>query len=195
MNNKNIYCECGLSFDEDTFENHFKICIIFKNRYEDFDYKLMLLLKKYSIDYNSLIHLKNILQGWIKLIDKNAKSCLVFNSFNSHKRKKENVVKKKNVEEKMIEGEKIRNMFFQEKIKQNNKKRKNIVWNNVKFSILDNIMYKPLEDEKAKIKEIFDELERKYYISSLIPEEEIKDKIIELKFDKSLINNWANNIW
>ena len=56
-------------------------------------------------------------------------------------------------------------------------------------------MYKPLEDEKAKIKEIFDELERKYYISSLIPEEEIKDKIIELKFDKSLINNWANNIW
>ena len=47
--------------------------------------------------------------------------------------------------------------------------------------------------DKVKVKEIYDEIEEDYGISGFIDEENAKDKIRELKYDRKKINQWFEN--
>ena len=69
MNEEDIKCECGKLYKEKEFKNHFKNCIKLHEKYEEFDAKIIHLLKKYIISKDSLLIIKFFLKRFIKIFD------------------------------------------------------------------------------------------------------------------------------
>lgn len=68
---KTIICSCKKELNLTTFKKtHFKDCKIFKNKFSEFDYKMVLLLKKYIINNEDLLLVRFLLTRYIKCIDK-----------------------------------------------------------------------------------------------------------------------------
>ena len=61
---KTFKCVCNENHDKNTFKKHFKKCDLFKQKFEDIDFKISALLK----DYNPLL-IKYFLLRYIKLIE------------------------------------------------------------------------------------------------------------------------------
>ena len=69
MNEEDIKCECGKLYQEKDFKIHFKKCKKLLSKYEEFDYNITNLLKKYIISKESLHIVKFLLKRFIKIID------------------------------------------------------------------------------------------------------------------------------
>ena len=67
--NENIYCLCGEFLEINNFEKHFKKCESFKQKFNEFDYKICLLLKQFSDKREHLTYIKYLFKSYIKLID------------------------------------------------------------------------------------------------------------------------------
>ena len=71
---EDIFCECGLSFKENEFTMHFRQCKILYHKYEDFDFKLSQLLKKYINSIESLIIINFFFKRLIKIFNQELKN-------------------------------------------------------------------------------------------------------------------------
>ena len=63
---ENFKCICDESQDNDTFKTHFKNCRLFREKFEDIDFKISILLK----ECNPIL-IKNYLLRYVKMIDNN----------------------------------------------------------------------------------------------------------------------------
>ena len=69
MNEKEIMCECGQLFAESKFKTHFKTCKPLIDKYTDFDFKMIQLIKTYLNSRENLIIIKFFLERYIKILN------------------------------------------------------------------------------------------------------------------------------
>ena len=132
MNSNTMQCDCGFcSFNNENLENH-------KFKFKDLDYKIIQLLKNYIVSDNSLIHIKYLLQEYIKLIDEKKNFSSNYNILNNNIKEKD--------ENDCNELEDI--LAKLEKIKEESNNLKNIIDSNSKnMFILEETVKKEMESE------------------------------------------------
>ena len=124
MNEEDIKCECGKLYKEKEFKNHFKNCIKLHEKYEEFDAKIIHLLKKYIISKDSLLIIKFFLKRFIKIFDYKLKKIFNIQAIPSIK----------------IENEPHKNLLNSKEIRDKNDIY-NKMQNNIKDKLLDNNIF------------------------------------------------------
>ena len=159
--NNNILCTCKKEFNITLFKKtHYKECQAFKNKFKEFDLRMVTLLKKFIVDNEDFYLVKFLLTGYIKLINK------MINDYNKKIKEMENDTEKYNEhmtkdnekeivnikEEKIlnndnsIENKNIFNVFLKDNISKRIKKNNDLNLNN---SIYNNInIENPYDYEK-----------------------------------------------
>ena len=84
-----IKCVCGKEFKKINFKKHYKICELFLDKYNIFDYKISKILGEYLFDKKNLILIRFLIERYLKLIDKKIKeySYVINNNIISNKDK------------------------------------------------------------------------------------------------------------
>ena len=89
--NNNILCTCKKEFNITLFKKtHYKECQAFKNKFKEFDLRMVTLLKKFIVDNEDFYLVKFLLTGYIKLINK------MINDYNKKIKEMENDTEKYN---------------------------------------------------------------------------------------------------
>ena len=114
---KKIKCCCKNLFNKNQFENHFKKCELFKQKFKQFDTKLVLLLKEFK-NIEDLNYVKYLLKSFIKLIDSKLKSSKDINSFQNVNT--QNIINNKKFKELNIKKSFNNNSYIIEKLPSKN---------------------------------------------------------------------------
>jgi hypothetical protein len=87
-----IFCECGLIFNENEFTKHYRHCKILSDKYKNFDFKFTQLLKVNFNSTQSLTILKFLFKKYIQIFDQKINSCSPeTKTIDDHKKKNEDI--------------------------------------------------------------------------------------------------------
>ena len=95
--NEEILCICNNKYELNKFDKHYKECLLFKNKFSEFDSKINILLKKYSNNEKELTLVIYLFKSYISLMElklqklrkENIKNIEINNKINKKENKSE----------------------------------------------------------------------------------------------------------